>query len=215
MWATCHIIILFEKHLQIFFIFPGCQLIASLIMDSSLRRYFRISPEVQRALDHGDPVVSLESTIISHGMPFPENYSTAKSVENTIRREGVTPATIAIIDGLIRIGLSDSELMRLSKMDSHSVHKCTRRTLPYVLSKGLNGSTTVAATMYISNLCGIPIFVTGGIGGVHRGVTQTMDISADLIELSRTQCTVVCAGIKSVESLSTCFSIGILSEFQF
>merc|ERR1719474_351560 len=167
-------------------------------MDAGLRRYFRISPEVQSALDHGDPIVSLESTIITHGMPYPENYTTAKSVENTIRREGVTPATIAIIDGLIHVGLSDSELLRLSKLDRNTVHKCSRRTLPYVLSKGFHGSTTVAATMYISNLCGISLFVTGGIGGVHRGVNETMDISADLIELSRTQCTVICAGVKSI-----------------
>eukprot|EP01084_Bolivina_argentea_P089435 161385_1 len=167
-------------------------------MDANLRHYFKISAEVQSALDNNTPIVALESTIITHGMPYPENYKTAKSVENTIRSYDVTPATIAIISGIIHVGLTDKEILELSQLDNKLIYKCTRRTLPYVLSNKYNGSTTVAATMYISYLCGISIFVTGGIGGVHRGVEETMDISADLIELSHTPITVICAGIKSI-----------------
>eukprot|EP01083_Nonionella_stella_P027404 75448_1 len=165
---------------------------------ASLQRFFKISAEVQSALDNHLPIVALESTIITHGMPYPQNYHTAKSVENTIRSLGVTPATIAIISGIIHVGLNESEIQNLSQLDNKLIYKCTRRTLPYVLSNKYHGSTTVAATMYIAHLCGIPIFVTGGIGGVHRGVEETMDISADLIELSHTPVTVVCAGIKSI-----------------
>eukprot|EP01083_Nonionella_stella_P199735 732197_1 len=129
-------------------------------MDANLRHYFKISAEVQSALDNNTPIVALESTIITHGMPYPENYKTAKSVENTIRSYDVTPATIAIISGIIHVGLTDKEILELSQLDNKLIYKCTRRTLPYVLSNKYNGSTTVAATMYISYLCGISIFVT-------------------------------------------------------
>ena len=162
---------------------------------------FRISEEVLNALKNNAPIVALESTIITHGMPYPDNYKTAQSVEKIIRDIGSTPATIAIIDGIIHIGLTNKDLIKLSiisRDNPKSIEKCTRRTLPYVLSKKLHGSTTVAATMYIANLVGIKIFVTGGIGGVHRGVKETWDISADLTQLGQTPVTVICAGVKSI-----------------
>lgn len=153
-----------------------------------------ISQEIQNALSNNQPIVALESTIITHGMEFPKNYETALSVEKAVRDNGSIPATIAILDGKIRIGLSESEIIEMSK--SKDFIKCSTRDIPYALLKNLNGSTTVAATMFIANLAGIKIFVTGGIGGVHYG--DDMDISADLLELSRTPVTVVCAGAKSI-----------------
>lgn len=155
-----------------------------------------VSEEVQEALESAKPVVALESTIISHGMPFPENLATALDVEQTVRSNGAIPATIAVIDGKIRIGL-DSSSMQVLATESN-VMKLSRRDLPYAISEKRNGATTVAATMIAAELAGISIFATGGIGGVHRGASQSFDISADLIELSKTPVAVVSAGAKSI-----------------
>jgi len=153
-----------------------------------------LSEEVKNALLHGKSVVALESTIITHGMDFPKNYETALQVEKAVRDNGSIPATIAILDGSIRIGLSEEEIIKMSQ--NKEFIKCSTRDIPYALLKKLNGSTTVAATMFLAHMAGIKIFVTGGIGGVHFG--DDMDISADLIELSRTPITVICAGAKSI-----------------
>jgi len=155
-----------------------------------------ISVEVQQALKTAQPVVALESTIISHGMPFPQNLETANAVENIIRAAGAVPATIAILEGRIKIGLSQHELKQFAQQDSQI--KVSRRDLPLVLSQKQSGGTTVAATMICAGLAGISVFVTGGIGGVHRENEKTMDISADLMELAQTNVAVVCAGIKSI-----------------
>ena len=155
-----------------------------------------ISTEVQQALKTGQPVVALESTIISHGMPYPQNLETAHAVENIIREESAVPATIAIMNGRIKIGLSQDELEQFAEHTSHL--KVSRRDLPLVLSQKQSGGTTVAATMICAKLAGIAVFVTGGIGGVHRENEKTMDISADLMELAQTNVAVVCAGIKSI-----------------
>eukprot|EP01132_Coremiostelium_polycephalum_P000841 gene841-1048_t len=157
----------------------------------------KISREVEVALDHQSPILSLESTIISHGMPYPQNYQTAKEVESIVRERGVTPATIAIINGTIHVGLNDTELHYLATVGKSAI-KTSRRDLAFVLSQGLTGSTTVSATIFISNLVGIKIFVTGGLGGVHRGAEVSMDISADLTELGRNDVTVISAGVKSI-----------------
>ena len=156
-----------------------------------------VAPEVAAALACGDPVVALESTIISHGMPYPKNVETAAEVEATVRRAGAIPATIAILGGRLKVGLSPDEIRQLGK-HGPAVVKCSRRDLPFVVARQQDGATTVAATMIIASLAGIRVFATGGIGGVHRGVEETLDISADLQELARTDVTVVCAGIKSV-----------------
>lgn len=156
-----------------------------------------ISGEVRAALEAGAPVLALESTIITHGMPHPENLETALLVEETCRAEGATPATIAILDGRIRVGLSPGELATLAGSDLNAV-KTSSRDLPFVVTGGANGGTTVAATMIIAAMAGIEVFATGGIGGVHRGAENSMDISADLEELSRTAVAVVCAGPKSI-----------------
>ena len=156
-----------------------------------------IAPEVAEALRAGQPVVALESTIISHGMPYPKNVETASAVEQAVREVGAVPATIAISDGHLKVGLSKDEIERLGELGS-KVIKCSRRDLPFVLARKEDGATTVAATMIIASMAGIRVFATGGIGGVHRGVEETMDISADLEELARTNVAVVCAGIKSV-----------------
>ena len=156
-----------------------------------------IAPEVAEALRAGRPVVALESTIISHGMPYPKNVETAAAVEQAVREVGAVPATIAISDGRLKVGLSKDEIERLGELGS-KVIKCSRRDLPFVLARKEDGATTVAATMIIAGMAGIRVFATGGIGGVHRGVEETMDISADLEELARTNVAVVCAGIKSV-----------------
>ena len=155
-----------------------------------------ISTEVQQALKTGQPVVALESTIISHGMPYPQNLETAHAVENIIREESAVPATIAIMNGRIKIGLSQHELEQFAKHTNQL--KVSRRDLPLVLSQKQSGGTTVAATMICAKLAGIAVFVTGGIGGVHRENEKTMDISADLMELAKTNVAVVCAGIKSI-----------------
>ncbi|MGG1558215.1 pseudouridine-5'-phosphate glycosidase [Geobacillus thermoleovorans] len=157
------------------------------------------SEEVAQAKAEKKPIVALESTIISHGMPYPENVQTAKDVERIIRDRGAVPATIAIIDGKIKIGLTDDELELLGT--SHDVEKVSRRDLPYVVAMKKHGATTVAGTMICAEMAGIRVFATGGIGGVHRGAEQTMDISADLQELSRTNVAVVCAGAKSILDL--------------
>ena len=156
-----------------------------------------IAPEVAEALRSNPPVVALESTIITHGMPYPKNVETASSAEQVVREVGAVPATIAVSGGRLKVGLSSDEIERLGKL-GQKVIKCSRRDLPFVLARKEDGATTVAATMIIAAMAGIRVFATGGIGGVHRGVAETMDISADLEELARTDVAVVCAGIKSV-----------------
>ncbi len=156
-----------------------------------------IAPEVAEALISSQPVVALESTIISHGMPYPKNVETAAAVEQAVREVGAVPATIAVSGGRLKVGLSADEIERLGELGP-KVIKCSRRDLPFVLARKQDGATTVAATMIIAAMAGIRVFATGGIGGVHRGVAETMDISADLQELARTNVAVVCAGIKSV-----------------
>ena len=162
--------------------------------------YLDISPEVQQALSEGRPVVALESTIISHGMPYPKNVETALRVERTIRENGAVPATIAIIGGRLKAGLSESEIEYLGKT-GRAVAKVSRRDLPVIVANHADGATTVATTMLIAHMAGISVFATGGIGGVHRGAETTMDISADLEELAQTPVMVVCAGAKSILDL--------------
>ncbi|AJQ93123.1 pseudouridine-5'-phosphate glycosidase [Gynuella sunshinyii] len=166
-----------------------------------MHRHLDISAEVQQALADNKPVVALESTIISHGMPWPDNAETALKVEQVIRENGAIPATIAVIDGRLKAGLSHDEINVLAKAGL-SVTKCSRRDLPYVVATGKHGATTVAATMIIAAMAGIKVFATGGIGGVHRGAQQTFDISADLQELAHTNVAVVCAGAKSILDLA-------------
>ncbi len=156
-----------------------------------------IGAEVAAALATNSPVVALESTIITHGMPFPQNHETALNLEKAVRSKGAVPATIAVIDGRFKIGLDGAALERLSQL-AGGVVKASRRDLSAVVARGGAGGTTVAATMYLASLAGIEIFATGGIGGVHRGAQETFDISADLVELSRTKVAVVCAGAKSI-----------------
>jgi pseudouridylate synthase len=165
-----------------------------------MNKYLDIAPEVQKALDEGRPVVALESTIISHGMPYPRNVETALLVEQTIRENGATPATIAVIGGRLKAGLSHEEIEHLGKA-GRAVAKASRRDLPALVARGADGATTVTTTMIIAHMAGIKIFATGGIGGVHRGATETMDISADLEELAQTPVMVVCAGAKSILDL--------------
>lgn len=162
--------------------------------------YLDLSPEVSEALKHGRPVVALESTIISHGMPYPQNVETARQVEKIIRETGAVPATIAILGGRMKAGLTDDELEYLGKTGS-KVTKTSRRDLPLVISKKLDGATTVTTTMMIAHMAGVSVFATGGIGGVHRGAETTMDISADLEELAQTPVMVICAGAKSILDL--------------
>jgi len=159
-----------------------------------------LSPEVENALRDKRPVVALESTIIAHGMPYPRNVETALLVEKTIYNRGAVPATCAIIGGRLRAGLTTDELELIGR-EGASIPKASRRDLPYLVSKGLHGATTVASTMIIARLAGIRIFATGGIGGVHRGASVTMDISADLQELAHTPVAVVSAGAKSILDL--------------
>ncbi|MBQ6576264.1 MAG: pseudouridine-5'-phosphate glycosidase [Bacteroidales bacterium] len=165
-----------------------------------MNKYLDIAPEVELALKEGRPVVALESTIISHGMPYPQNVETALLVEDTIRKNGATPATIAVIGGRLKAGLSKREIEYLGKTGT-AVTKASRRDLPVLVAEGRDGATTVATTMIIAALAGIRIFATGGIGGVHRGAEVTMDISADLEELARTPVMVICAGAKSILDL--------------
>ncbi len=158
--------------------------------------YLDIKPEVTEALKAGKPVVALESTIIAHGMPYPKNVETAIKVEEVIKEGGAVPATIAIIDGRIKIGLTKEEIEYLGTADN--VMKVSRRDFPLVIAKKLDGATTVAGTMIAASMAGIKLFVTGGIGGVHRGAGESFDISADLEELKMTDVAVVCAGVKSI-----------------
>ncbi|WP_137175324.1 pseudouridine-5'-phosphate glycosidase [Massilia sp. HP4] len=170
-----------------------------------MHSFLLFSPEVAAARTAGKPVVALESTIISHGMPYPQNVHTAREVEQVIRDAGAVPATIAIIGGKICVGLLDAQLETLGA--SPDAIKVSRRDLPYVLSQGRLGATTVAATMICAELAGIEVFVTGGIGGVHRGAETSFDISADLQELAHTSVAVVCAGVKSI------LDIGLTLEY--
>ena len=159
----------------------------------------KISPEVKHALENNIPVVALESTIISHGMPYPQNVETALAVEKIIREHGAVPATIGIIDGVGVVGMTPEEIEEFGKRKG--ILKVSRRDLPVVMSKKLWGATTVATTMIFAAKAGVEVFVTGGIGGVHRGAQQTFDISADLQELAHTNVTVVCAGAKAILDL--------------
>lgn len=172
---------------------------------TSMNNYIDIAPEVKVALEQQKGVVALESTIIAHGMPYPQNVTTAREVEDIIRAQGAVPATIAILNGRIKIGLSPEELEHLGK--SEEVAKVSRRDLPYIVAQKLDGATTVAGTMIIAAMAGIEVFVTGGIGGVHRGASESFDISADLMELANTSVAVVCAGAKSI------LDIGLTLEY--
>ena len=165
-----------------------------------------LSDEVREALEAGRPVIALESTIISHGMPYPENVKTALACQRLARKHGATPATCAIIGGELHAGLTDEQIHYLGYKGAE-VRKVSRRDIPYIMAEGGDGATTVAATMFIAHLAGIKVFATGGIGGVHRGAETTMDISADLNELGRTPVAVVCAGPKSV------LDIGLTLEY--
>lgn len=170
-----------------------------------MKQYLDIHPDVKLALEEGRPVVALESTIISHGMPYPQNVETARKVEQIVRDAGAVPATIAIIDGRLKAGITDDELEFFGKSDD--ILKASRRDIPFIVANKLNGATTVASTMIIAALAGIKVFVTGGIGGAHRGAQETFDISADLMELAQTDVAVVCAGAKSI------LDIGLTLEY--
>jgi len=170
-----------------------------------MNQYLSIHPEVQEALNNNKAVVALESTIISHGMPYPQNIETARAVEDTVRAHGAVPATIAIFNGKCHVGLTAQELEYFGKAEN--VWKVSLRDMPYVISEKLYGATTVAATMRIASMAGIKIFVTGGIGGVHRGAETSMDISADLTEMENTSVAVVSAGVKSI------LDIGLTLEY--
>lgn len=166
----------------------------------NLNKYLDVAPEVADALAAGKPVVALESTIISHGMPYPQNVETALNVEKIIRENGAVPATIAILGGRLKAGLKPEEIEYLGKK-GQAVHKASRRDLAVLAARGEDGATTVTTTMIIAHMAGIKVFATGGIGGVHRGAQTTMDISADLQELAHTPVMVVCAGAKSILDL--------------
>jgi pseudouridylate synthase len=168
-------------------------------------KYLDISEEVKSAIKNHQPVVALESTIISHGMPYPKNVETALNVEQIIRDHGAVPATIAILNGRLKVGLSRDEIEMLGK--AGDVVKASRRDIPFIIAKGLNGATTVASTMILADLAGIRVFATGGVGGVHRGAETSFDISADLIELAQTNVAVICAGAKSI------LDIGLTLEY--
>ncbi len=169
-------------------------------------KYIKVAPGIRSALESGLPVVALESTIISHGMPYPENVQTALKVEQAVRENGAAPATIAIIEGVIKIGLSPEEIDYIGKKGPAAA-KVSRRDIPAVIAMKGDGASTVAATMIIAAMADIKVFATGGIGGVHRGAETTMDISADLEELARTPVVVVCSGAKSI------LDIGLTLEY--
>lgn len=171
----------------------------------NIKDFLILSDEVSSAFETGLPVVALESTIISHGMPYPQNYETAVEVEQTVRNNSAVPATVAIIGGKIMIGVNEKEMQILSK--EKNILKASRRDLAVVISQELNAATTVSATMFCSALAGIKIFATGGIGGVHRGAVETFDVSADLTELAQTNVAVVSAGVKSI------LDIGLTLEY--
>ena len=166
---------------------------------------YTLSKEVEKAIKEGKAIVALETTIISHGMPYPQNFNTALEVESIIKNNGSTPATIGIIQGEIKIGMSEEEIEYFSK--SKNIHKVSRRDIPFILSTKKNGATTVAGTMILSDLAGIKLMATGGIGGVHRDANNSFDISADLQELANTNVSVICAGPKSV------LDIGLTLEY--
>ena len=170
-----------------------------------LKKYVEYSDEVKKATEEGKPVVALESTIISHGMPYPQNIETARACGEIIRENGAVPATTAIINGKIKIGLNDEELEFMAT--SKDIIKASRRDFAYIVSRGLNGATTVASTIIASRLAGIKIFVTGGLGGVHRNAEVTFDISRDLEELASNDIMIVCAGCKSI------LDIGLTLEY--
>lgn len=176
-----------------------------MISNEMLKKYVEYSDEVKKAMEEGKPVVALESTIISHGMPYPQNIETAKACEEIIRENGAVPATTAIIGGKIKIGLSNEELEFMAT--SKDIIKASRRDFAYIVSQGLNGATTVASTIIASRLAGIKIFVTGGLGGVHRHAEVTFDISRDLEELAANDIMIVCAGCKSI------LDIGLTLEY--
>ena len=163
-------------------------------------KYLDIHPEVAHAIAQGQPLVALESTIISHGMPYPQNVQTALRVEAEVRAHGAVPATIAILNGRLKIGLDEADIEMLAKLGLNAT-KVSRRDVAFMVAAGQTGATTVAATMMLAAMAGIAVFATGGIGGVHRGAQQTFDVSADLQELSRTPVAVVCAGAKSILDL--------------
>ena len=169
-------------------------------------RYLDVKEEVRQALEEGRPVVALEPTIISHGMPYPQNVETALHVEKIIREHGAVPATIAILGGRMKVGMTVEEIEYLGKTGT-KVSKVSRRDVSMILAKGMDGATTVATTMMIPHMAGIAVFATGGIGGVHRGAEVTMDISADLQELAHTPVAVVCAGAKMI------LDIGLTLEY--
>ncbi len=171
-----------------------------------LEQYLDVNPEVQAAIDAGKPVVALESTIISHGMPYPQNVETALKVEQIIRDNGAIPATIAILKGRLKVGMTPEEIEYLGKA-GQDVIKTSRRDIPFIVAKQADGATTVASTMILAAMAGVKVFATGGIGGVHRGAQETFDISADLQELANTDVTVVCAGAKSI------LDIGLTLEY--
>lgn len=166
---------------------------------SPLPEYFDVAAEVAAALSSGAPVVALESTIVSHGMPYPENLETALAVERAVREGGAVPATIAVIGGRVKAGLTEDEFERIGR--ASDVLKLSRADLPHAIAARRDGATTVAATMLLANLAGLRVFATGGIGGVHRGAERTLDVSSDLYELARTPVTVVCAGAKALLDL--------------
>lgn len=170
-----------------------------------MEKYIDISPEVKQAFKEGKPVVALESTIISHGMPYPKNLETAREVEAIIRDRGAVPATIGIMKGRLKIGLTEEELKYFAT--EKGILKASRRDIPYITANKLDGATTVASTMILASMAGIKVFVTGGIGGVHRGGQETLDISADLMEFSKTDMAVICAGAKSI------LDIGLTLEY--
>jgi pseudouridine-5'-phosphate glycosidase len=163
-----------------------------------VKRYLDVRPEVATAIADGAPVVALESTIISHGFPYPANVECALTAERIAREEGAVPATIAILGGRLSVGLSEAEIDHLARSGPEAVAKASRRDIPVLVAHGLDGATTVAGTMLVAALAGIGIFATGGIGGVHRGAQRTFDVSADLLELAHTDVAVVCAGAKSI-----------------
>ncbi|HZJ99351.1 MAG TPA: pseudouridine-5'-phosphate glycosidase [Tissierellaceae bacterium] len=171
-----------------------------------LEKYLDINPEVKKALEEKRPVVALESTIISHGMPYPRNVETALNVEKIIRDNGAIPATIAILNGKLKVGLTEEEIEYLGKA-AEKVVKTSRRDIPFIIARKADGATTVASTMIIAALAGIKVFATGGVGGVHRGAETSFDISADLQELAHTNVAVVCAGAKSI------LDIGLTLEY--
>ena len=161
-----------------------------------MNKYITFSDEVKNALENNLPIVALESTIISHGMPYPKNLETAKQCENVIRQNGCVPATIAILDGKLKVGLNEEELEYLAK--ATGVIKASRRDIPYIVANSLNGATTVSGTMYVAELAGIKVFATGGIGGVHRDLYEAFDVSNDIESLDKSNVLVVCAGVKSI-----------------